>query len=263
MLKVENLHCGYGSRFFIRGMNFSLEQGEFAALVGPNGAGKTTLLRALSRVLTPEKGHIFFNGRNIFSFGMRELAQKVAVVGQDANLSFDMSVEEFISLGRIPYQDSLQFFENAQDEKMIEEAIALTKTGKLRKRLLNTLSGGERQLALIARALAQQPELLLLDEPIVHLDISHQVEILELIKRLNREKNLTIIIVMHELNLASEYCRRLILLNDGRIEHDGSPEQVFDPELIAKVFKTRVLIKNNPVSRKPYMIVVSGKGREV
>ena len=262
MLKVDGLHCGYGTEFSLRGVSFSLADGEFAALVGPNGSGKTTLIKTLSRILRPEQGRIVFKDKDVLRFGLREFARKVAVVTQDVNLSFDISVEEFIALGRIPHQSDLQFFESREDGRVIEEVIALTKTEKFRGRMINTLSGGERQLVMIARALAQEPELLLLDEPIVHLDICHQVEILELLSRLNREKGLTMIIVLHELNLASEYCRRLILLDNGRIENDGAPDRVLTPDAVEKVFKTKVLVEKNPQSGKPYLIVVSGNGKE-
>jgi iron complex transport system ATP-binding protein len=164
-------------------------------------------------------------------------------------------------LGRIPHLKRLQFFESKEDLEIAEKCMKLTDTFKLRDRLMSEISGGEKQLILIARALAQEPRLILLDEPTAHLDITHQVGILDLIKKLNRELGLTVIMVLHDLNLASEYCQRLILINGGRIHKIGQPEEVLNYDIIEEVYKTVVVVERSPVSSKPYILLVSEEER--
>jgi iron complex transport system ATP-binding protein len=167
------------------------------------------------------------------------------------------TVEEYILLGRLPYYRKYQFFETSKDETIVEKYMRLTDTFRLKESLMTELSGGERQLASIARALAQEPILLLLDEPTSHLDITHQAQIMELIGRLNRELGLTVLMVLHDLNLASEYCSRLLLLNNGSIHKLGTPEEVLTYRTIEEVYKTVVLVKKNPLSGKPYVFLIT------
>lgn len=260
MLEIKNLTCGYDSKFVLQDIDFKIDRGEFLGLIGPNGSGKTTLLRAITRVLTPRKGSIIFCGKNIARIGFRELAREIAVVSQNFETSF-MTVEEFVLLGRIPHYERLQFLEAKKDIETAEKCMRLTDTFRLKDCLLNEISGGERQLALIARALTQKPKLLLLDEPTAHLDITHQVEILDLIKRLNREFNLTVVMVLHDLNLAGEYCQRLALMNQGRIHKIGTPEEILNYQIVEEVYKTVVVVKKNPISFKPYMLLVPEEKR--
>jgi iron complex transport system ATP-binding protein len=172
-----------------------------------------------------------------------------------------MDVEEYVLLGRIPHKGRLQFIESKDDMRIAKDCMKLTDTLKVKDHPMDKISGGERQLALIARALTQEPGLLLLDEPMTHLDISHQVKVLDLIKRLNKEMGLTVVMVLHDLNLASEYCHRLALLNNGRIRKIGAPEEVIDYKIIEEVYKTVVVIKKNPISSRPYLFVVSEEER--
>jgi len=256
VLKVNNLTCGYANKTILKDISFELDRGDFVGVIGPNGSGKTTLLRAMTKVIKPYSGTVSFAGKLISRMNFKEAARNIAVVCQDANPYFDISVEEFVGLGRIPHQSKFEFLETKEDEKIIFQAMEMAGILEFRKRLLKNLSGGERQLAVIAKALAQQPKLLLLDEPTVYLDISHQVYILDLIRRLNKEKKVSVLIVLHELNLASEYCQRLILLNNGSVEKIGTPQEVLDYRVIEQVYKTTVVVQKNPISHKPYVFIV-------
>jgi len=261
MLEIKNLICGYDSKFLLKNINFRIDAGEFVGIIGPNGSGKTTLLRAITRVLKPGKGSIIFEGENIWQMGFKELAKKIAMVSQNFETGF-MSIEEFVLLGRIPHYEKFQFLETKKDVEIAKKCMNLTDTFRFKDRLMGETSGGERQLALIARALAQEPKLILLDEPTAHLDITHQVGILDLIKRLNKEFGLTVIMVLHDLNLASEYCQRLILINEGRIHKIGQPREVLDFQIIEEVYKTVVVVEKNPISSKPYILIVSEEERQ-
>jgi len=260
VLEIKNLTCGYDSKTVLHDINFNIACGELVAIIGPNGSGKTTLLRAITRIIKLQKGEIFLEEKNIQHMGFKELAGKIAVVSQGVE-AVGMSVEEFVLLGRMPYFDRFQFLEAKEDLEIAERCMALTDTLKLKDCLMGQISGGERQLALIARALTQEPKLLLLDEPTTHLDITHQVGILDLIKRLNRELGLTVIMVLHDLNLASEYCGKLVLVNEGRIHKIGQPEEVLNYQTIEEVYKTVVVVEKNPISSRPYVLVVSEEER--
>jgi iron complex transport system ATP-binding protein len=261
MLEIKNLICGYDSKFLLKDINFRIETGEFVGIIGPNGSGKTTLLRAITRVLKPKKGSIIFEGENIWQMGFKELAKKIAVVSQNFETSF-MNIEEFVLLGRIPHYEKFQFLETKKDVEIAEKCMNLTDTFRLKDQLMGEISDGERQLALIARALAQEPKLILLDEPTAHLDITHQVGILDLIKRLNKKFGLTVIMVLHDLNLASEYCQRLVLINEGRVHKIGQPQEILDFQIIEEVYKTIIVVEKNPISSKPYILIVSEEERQ-
>ncbi|MDP2754419.1 MAG: ABC transporter ATP-binding protein [Nitrospirota bacterium] len=261
MLEIKNLTCGYDSKFILQGINLKIGAGELVGIIGPNGSGKTTLLRAITRIIRPKKGEIFLEKENIERLSFKELAKKIAVVSQDSMANF-MAVKEFVLLGRIPHRRRLQFLETKADERIAQEAMALTGTLQLKEGFIGDLSGGERQLVVIARALAQEPKLLLLDEPTSHLDIAHQVKILDLIKRLNKENGITVIVVLHDLNLASQYCDRLILLNNGFIYKAGPPQKVLTYEIIEEVYKTVVVVGDNPISSKPYIFLVSEEDKD-
>jgi iron complex transport system ATP-binding protein len=260
LLEIKSLTCGYEPGFSIQDINFSLEAEEFVGIIGPNGSGKTTFLRAIIRFLKPRRGAVFFEGKDIRQFGFKEFARKIAVVSQNPPVS-DMTVEEFVLLGRIPHFGKMQFLESVQDFEAAHKVMSLTQTLQFKDRMLRELSGGERQLVFIARALAQEPRLLLLDEPTTHLDITHQVAVLDLLKRLNREQGLTVMIVLHDLNLASEYCKRLVLVREGKVYKAGSPKEVLSYEIIEAVYKTVVVVRENPISLRPYVLLVPEEER--
>lgn len=261
MLKLKNISCGYQEKCILQNITLNLGQKKIIGIIGPNGSGKTTLLRAITKVIPLLAGQIMLQGKDIACMGYKELAESIAVASNDLELQFDISVEDFVALGRIPHQKPLQFFESSYDKTIIHQALEMTEIVQLKARSMRDLSAGERQLAIIAKALAQEPKLLLLDEPVVHLDISHQVYILDLIKRLHKEKALSVIIVLHELNLASEYCDALVLLNKGRVHTQGTSEQVLTREIIEQAYKTEVVIDKNPVSGKPYLFMVSEEAK--
>lgn len=260
MLKIKNLTCGYEKGFFLKDVTFDVNDGELMGIIGPNGSGKSTLLRAISRLLKPIRGEIFLKGKEIDRMKFKELARRISVVSQsteEAMLNF--TVREYILLGRTPYRKRFQILESKIDERIVSKVMSLTDIASLSERNINELSGGERQRAIIARALAQEPELLLLDEPTTHLDIGHQIEILDLVKGLNRKNNLTVIVVLHDLNLASLYCDRLLLLKEGKIHSVGSPEEILTYSVIEEVYKTPVVVEKNPVSSRPLICLVPGE----
>jgi len=254
MLEVININCGYQDKLILKDISFRVESSELLAVLGPNGSGKTTLLRSISRILKLKKGEILLDGIDIQTISGKDFARKVAVVSQNFEAE-GITVEEFVLLGRIPYHKNFQFLETASDLEIAHKWMELTDTLRLKDQLLNEISGGERQLAQIARALTQEPQLLLLDEPTAHLDITYQAKILNLLKKLNKELNLTAIMVLHDLNLASEYCHRLILINLGKIDTIGTPQDIITKERIEKVYRTAVRIEKNSVSNKPYVFI--------
>lgn len=261
ILTADNISCGYGEKPVIEDISFSIEQGELVGIIGPNGSGKTTLLRAISRILKPKSGKVTFTGKDIWQMRYRDLARSVAVVSQRFQSSW-MSVEEFVLMGRIPYFDRFQFIESRRDREIAQKYIDLTGIAHLREKQMEEISGGERQLAQIAKALTQEPELLLLDEPTSHLDITHQVGMLDLIKRLNRELGITVVMVLHDLNLSGEYCNKLILINEKNIYRMGTPAEVLTYQAIEDVYKTVVVVDKNPISKKPFVLLVSEEDRE-
>ncbi|MDP8292217.1 MAG: ABC transporter ATP-binding protein [Candidatus Orphnella occulta] len=261
MLKVKNLICGYDKRKVIRDISFSIEKGDFIGIIGPNGAGKTTLFRAISNILKPWNGSILYKDKDISKILPRDFACEVAVIPQILEIPFAFSVEEFVSMGRFTHLGRFQTWKEG-DSRILEDVLRVTFTSSLRKRKMFELSGGERQMVILAQGFAQEPVLLLLDEPTSHLDIFHQVQILDLIKNLNREKELTVVVVLHDLNLASSYCDKIILLDEGKIFREGSPQEVLTYQNIEKVYKTIVVVKENPINLKPYILLVTEEERK-
>ena len=228
-------------------------------MLGPNGSGKTTLLKLASGILKPKQGEIRLNGSNLSRLNRKAVARSLAVVPQQFYIPFAFIVSEVVTLGRIPFIGAFAD-ETEADRRLVSESLDLVGIGDLRERRFDELSGGERQKVILAMALAQQPRLLLLDEPIVHLDITHQVEILELVKRLNMEQGLTVIAAMHDLNLAALFFDRLILLKEGRIWADGTPAEVLTEGRIKEVFSASVRVESHPVTGVPHVVVVPRGG---
>jgi iron complex transport system ATP-binding protein len=240
-------------------VGFEVQQGEFVGVIGPNGSGKTTLMRAINGFLTLTKGAILLEGTGIQRMPRRKLATKMAVVTQAPEGVPPLSVREFVLLGRIPHWSRLQFLETKKDEEIAEGVMELMKIDHLSSRRMEELSGGERQLVCVARAIAQEPQLLFLDEPTAHLDIGHQVQIMDLLRQLNREKSLTIVVVLHDLTLASLYCERLILLHEGRLHRIGPPTDVLTQGVIEEVYRTGVTVMETPVDGRPVILPLSGE----
>lgn len=260
MLEVKKVSVGYNSKVILRDVDFKVSSKDFLGIIGPNGSGKTTLLRVISKVLRLWSGEVIFQGKNIDQIENREIARQMAVVGQSRqDPIFPLSVKEFVLLGRTPYLRRFQLMESERDLRIVQEVMGLTDTLGLEERCIGDLSGGERQRVVIAQALAQEPQILLLDEPTAHLDIGHQIEVLDLIKRLNEGENLTVLMVSHDLNLAADYCNRLILLKQGRIFQEGSPKEILTYQNIEEVYETLVVVKENPISSKPHVFLVPGR----
>lgn len=257
-IEVIRLRCGYQGRFMLQDLSFDVAKGEFMAVVGPNGAGKSTLLRALTGLLPVQKGMIRIEGKDSTELSHKKRARKIAVVNQFVDAD-SMTVEEYVLMGRLPYHSHWQLFETGKDYEIAEECMSLTGIIDKRDKQLDRLSGGEQQLAAIARALAQQTGILLLDEPTAHLDISHQMKILNLVRYLNEKRGITILLVIHDLNLASEFGNRLLMIEKGKVDLIGTPEEVLTVENIRKIYATDVLIRKNPISDKPYLFPVFRK----
>ncbi|MBN2397165.1 MAG: ABC transporter ATP-binding protein, partial [Deltaproteobacteria bacterium] len=234
----------------LKGVSFEVRRGEFLGVIGPNGSGKTTLIRVLDGVLAPERGTVSVNGHAIRAMRRRDIARLVAVVPQDFPMVFPFRVLEIVMMGRSPHLGMLRF-EGEADRAIVRRAMEMTDTTSLADRGMDSLSGGERQRVLIARALAQEPEVILLDEPTAFLDIKHQAELFGLMKILNREQGLTVLAVTHDINLAAAYCDRVMLLREGCIHSLGVPGEVITEANIREVYETDVLIDANPFSGLP------------
>jgi iron complex transport system ATP-binding protein len=259
MLGIKGISCGYGKRIVLRDVSFEVQKGEFVGVIGPNGSGKTTLMRAINGYLPLRKGAILIEGKGIGRMVRKDLATTIAVVTQAPEGVSLFSVEEFVLLGRIPHWGRLQLLETKQDVEIAERVMALTGIDHLRSRRMRELSGGERQLVFVARALAQEPRLLFLDEPTAHLDIGHQVQIMDLLRQLNRERFLTIVVVLHDLTLAGLYCDRLILLHEGRLRRIGLPVDVLTEDVIEEVYRTAVTVMETPGGGRPVVLPLSGE----
>ena len=239
----------------LKHINFEVRQGEILGIVGPNGSGKSTLLKLLSGVLKPVDGQILLFGRHLTKLKHKIIAQMVAVVPQNTVINFPFTTYEIVLMGRAPHLGLLQI-ERKNDFMIVERAMQYTNSIEFAQRRINELSGGERQRVIIARALAQEPQIILLDEPTAHLDLKYQVEIFDLIKRLNRENLMTVVVVSHDLNLAGEYCDRLILLKDGEVYKTGFPKQVITEADIQAVYDIEVLVSPNPMTGAPHITLV-------
>lgn len=238
----------------LHAIDLMVQKGEMVALLGPNGSGKTTLIKLACGVLRPTEGEIHLDGSSLRRLKRREVAQRVAVVPQQFHMPFAFTLREVVLLGRTPFLRAFSD-EGERDHQAVNRAMELMGLKELEQRFFNELSGGERQKGILAMALAQEPKLLLLDEPTAHLDINHQVEILELVKGLNREQGITVIGAMHDLNLAALYFDRLILLKEGRIFADGPPSQVLTEETIQDVFSASVQVTQHPSMKAPHIVI--------
>lgn len=255
LLSTQYLFCRYnGTPDILKGVNLSLNPGDFVGVIGPNGSGKSTLIKALSGVLPSSSGIVLLFDRPLDTFPRRDVARRLAVIPQETEITFDFTVSEIVLMGRTPHLGRFQSLRR-RDMDVVEEAMTHTDTLYLKDRLITTLSGGERQRVIIARALAQEPEILLLDEPTSHLDLKHQVEIFDLLHTLNREKGLTILCVTHDINVAATYCQEILLLHEGRIVASGTPETVITSDRIRDVYDVEAIIIPSPAGGHPHVII--------
>jgi iron complex transport system ATP-binding protein len=257
-LRLEQVSLGYGNRTILKDASLEAVPGEVLGIIGPNGSGKSTLIRGITRLLTPSHGQIFIDGHTIDKLKPSDLAQLVAVVPQNAVLPELFTAVEVVLMGRTPHLGLFRY-ESNNDFTIIHKAMEATNTVHLAERRVGELSGGEKQRLVIARALAQEPKIILLDEPTAHLDINYQIETMEMIRHLCREQNLIVVIALHDLNLAVQYCDRLIILNHGKIYSQGTPEVVITAPTIKEVYGADVYVYPHPVNKLPATLIVREK----
>ncbi|MGQ9800123.1 MAG: ABC transporter ATP-binding protein [Candidatus Saccharicenans sp.] len=245
LLTVENLEAGYDTRPVIAGISLGLEPGEFLAVCGPNGSGKSTLIKAIQRLIPMVRGQVLVNGQDLSRLKPRQIAAWLAYVPQVFEPVFEFTVEQTVAMARYYRQSSPPFSRLSDEQDPVQEAMHLTGVYELKDKRLNELSGGERQRVLIARALAQDTPVLLLDEPSSHLDLNYQLQVYQLLKKLQKEKGKAILVAEHNLNLAVAYCSELVFLKNGRISACGRPSELLREELIRQIFGVEVELRVN------------------
>ncbi|MCD5410626.1 MAG: ABC transporter ATP-binding protein [Clostridiales bacterium] len=251
-MKVDKVKFKYSNKTVLNGLNLDIEKGSFLSILGPNGSGKTTLLKNMCNLLKPYEGAIYIDNLQLKGIKYKDLAKTMAVVHQGSNPNFEFNIHDIVLMGRYPHQKRFSFDSKA-DLDIVKQVMQDTDIWKLREKSIFEISGGERQRVIIARALAQQPEILLLDEPITFLDIKHQISILNLCKKLNKEKQITIITTMHDINLASRYSDYILLLDSGKVEVLDIPEKVVTEKNIEAVYGIKVKLINEE-KEVPYII---------
>jgi iron complex transport system ATP-binding protein len=254
-LAAEKLSLGYGDRTVIEGLDLAVPPGRVTAIVGANACGKSTLLRSMSRLLAPRTGHVLLDGKEVHRLPAKQLARTLGLLPQSPIAPEGITVSDLVGRGRHPHQGLFTRW-SAADDVAVADALDATATAPLADRPVDELSGGQRQRVWIAMALAQQTELLLLDEPTTFLDVSHQVEVLDLLTDLNRRRGTTIVMVLHDLNLAARYADHLVALADGRVHAAGPPAEVLTEEVVRAVFGLDSRVIPDPVSGKPLMLPI-------
>ena len=262
MLEAEGVRFSYGEVRALDGFSLAVKAGSLVGMVGPNGSGKSTFVRVVSKVVRPQGGRICLGGQDLRGLSQWEVARWVAVAPQRVELGFDMGVREFVSLGRLPY---LRRFggETRRDVDRVEEAMAATEVLELQGRRMEELSGGERQRAILAKALAQEPKVLVLDEPTTHLDIRHQMEVLRLVRRLNRERGVTVLAILHDVNLAAQFCDEIAVVKGGKVLRSGPTGQVMMREVLEEAFGVELMVREDVVGGRPFVVPLEpAEGRE-
>ena len=256
LLNVDGIEFRYGSVKVLEDVSLSVEGGDFVGILGPNGSGKTTLLKSISRILKPHKGTILLNEADIYSLKSVEVAKQLAVVPQETSIGFNFSALDIVLMGRNPHMKRFQM-ESEKDMAIARKVMNLTNIWHLAERPMNELSGGEKQRVIIARALAQEPKILLLDEPLTHLDIMNQLEIMDLVKDLCVKEKLVVLAVFHDFNLAARYCKSAIMLKDSRIFAAGNLTEVLTSENIKSVFNVDAIVQKHLVTNSIFVVPLS------
>ena len=254
-LAAEHVRLAYDDRVVVDDLDLELTEGSFTAIVGPNGCGKSTLLRALGRLMRPTSGQVLLDGQAIARTPTREVAKVLGLLPQSPVAPEGLTVADLVARGRHPHQSWLRQW-SRDDEAVVAEALAWTDMADLADRPVDALSGGQRQRAWISMALAQGTDLLLLDEPTTYLDLSHQIDVLELVGRLHAERGRTVVVVLHDLNLAARYAQRLVAMKDGAIAASGAPDEVLTERLLADVFDLEARVLADPVAGTPMVVPV-------
>ena len=257
-LHARDLRLGYGDRVVVDGLDIDVVDGTITSVIGPNGCGKSTVLRALGRLLRPQRGSVLLDGRQIHRMSTRDVAKVLGLLPQSPAAPEGLTVADLVSRGRHPHQSWYRQW-SSDDEAAVAEALGMTGIEDLADRTLDELSGGQRQRAWLSMALAQGTDLLLLDEPTTYLDLSHQVDVLELVGRLHDESGRTVVMVLHDLNLAARYSDRLVAMKDGAIVAEGEPADVLTESLLAEVFDLDARVIADPVAGTPMVVPVGGR----
>lgn len=255
-IEIKGLNWHFGKTKILKDIEMEIENRSFIGIIGPNGSGKTTLLRNISTWYKPNIDTIILDGRDILSFNSRILSRKMAFVAQNTSIEFEFTAMDVVLMGRSPYIPRFGN-ESQEDIEKAQKVMELTETWNLRDRSVTSLSGGELQRVMIARALVQESPILLMDEPISNLDINHQIQIMDLVKKYQQEKELTVVTVLHDLNIAGQYCQKLILLDRGEIFYTGKPQEVLTRDNIKTVYGVDVRIIENPINGFPFIIPIS------
>lgn len=258
-LHGDSLTLGYGKKIIAESLSVTIPDGHFTAIIGPNGCGKSTLLRTLSRLMTPQEGSVWLDGELIQNYASKEVARRIGLLAQNATTPGDITVQELVSRGRYPHQPLFTRWRK-EDEQAVSRAMIATGITDLANRSVDTLSGGQRQRVWIAMVLAQETSIMLLDEPTTWLDIGHQIDLLELLSELNREKGYTLAAVLHDLNQACRYATHLIALRDGKIVAQGAPKEIVTAELIEAIYGLRCTIIDDPVAQTPLVVPLGRRG---
>lgn len=249
-LLLEKVTFDHDNNFTLKDIDLSIPDGSFLALIGPNGSGKTTLMQLMSGLLIPRTGQITLDEHPLNQFNRRELARQIAVIPSEQHFEFPFSVEQVVTMGRFPYLE--RFKKLAQhDQEIVDEALAWTQTIHLRDRLISQLSSGERQRVLIARAVAQKPSILMLDEPNAHLDLKHQIEIFRLLQRINKDSSVTVVTILHDLTATAVFFKKVALLCKGRLVKTAPPQEVITTEILQDVYQADIEVHPSPLGGVP------------
>lgn len=260
-LETKNLSLSYGGSPIFQGLNVPIPEGKITILIGSNGCGKSTLLRSLARLIQPKAGNVLLDGQDIAKLHTKDIAKRLAILPQGPVAPEGLTVLQLVKQGRYPYQSWLQQW-SEEDERMVYKALEVTGMKELAERSIDTLSGGQRQRAWIAMTLAQGTQTILLDEPTTYLDLTHQIEVLNLLYDLNEQEHRTIVMVLHDINLACRYAHHILAVKDGRIWAEGKPEEVVNADMMKAVFEMDCVVAQDPLFGTP-MCIPYGKGRMI
>ncbi len=252
-LEVESIRVGYENKTIVHDLSLQIPDGKITTIIGSNGCGKSTLLKAITRILKHESGQVILDGQNISKMNTKELAKELAILPQSPESAHGLTVEELVSYGRFPYQKGFGNL-SQKDKEVIDWALQVTKTEDFRLQSVDALSGGQRQRVWIAMSLAQETDIIFLDEPTTYLDMAHQLEVLELLYKLNEEQGRTIVMVLHDLNQAARFSDYIVALSQGELVKFGTAEEVMVPEVLKKVFNIDAVIGQDPRTNKPMCI---------